>query len=110
MLSDRPMAELRVESRNAGDLGGRDFRLLANPLDRLARQIAIMPLNRLQQGNHRLPPVAQAGDDLIDELQIELGHICRVGQGSEQDPPFISFYLGGTALCMIHLSYYPRWF
>ena len=73
----RPVPKLGVESRYAGDRGGRDPREVADAFQGLLGEEAIVLLDRLQDGDHHLRPVAQSLDGLVDEVQIEFAlHSC----------------------------------
>ena len=71
---DRAVAELGVERRHAGDRRRRDLGQLADPLDRLARQVAVVRLDRLEDRDHGIAAAAEPLDGLIDEAKIEIGH------------------------------------
>ena len=60
-LPDRPVAELGVEGRHAGDRGRRDVGQLADPLQSLLGQVAVVLLDRLENRNHRLRRTADVG-------------------------------------------------
>ena len=74
--ADRAVAELRVERRDAGDRRGRDVGQLADALERLARQVAVVRLDRLQDRDDRLGPRPELLDRLVDEAQIERVSVC----------------------------------
>jgi len=65
--SNRPMAELLIKSRYSGDCSGCNLRQIANALECFARQIAILGLDGLQKGNHRIAAAPVSGDYLIDK-------------------------------------------
>ena len=62
--ADRAMAELGVEGRHAHDRRRRDVGQLADPLDRLARHVAIVRLNRLEDRDHGIAAAAEPLDAL----------------------------------------------
>ena len=78
--ADRAMAELAVERRHAHDRRRRDLRQLADALDRLARHVAIVRLNRLQDRNHGILAAAEPLDALIDESEIKFRHFLCIAK------------------------------
>ncbi len=83
VAADRAMPELGVERRHAHNRRRRDVGQLADPLDRLARHVAIVRLDRLEDRNHDLAAAAEPLDGLIDESEIEFGHYvyCEAASG-----------------------------
>ena len=74
VLPDGAMAELVVEGRNAHDRRRRDVGQPADALDRLARHVAVVRLDRLEDRNHGILAAAEPGDALVDEGEIEFRH------------------------------------
>ena len=72
VLSHGPVPELRVERRYPGDVRRRDLGQLANPLERLLGQVAVVRLDRLEDGDHGLAPAAPILDRPVNEAQIEV--------------------------------------
>ena len=69
-----PVPELRVERRDAGDLRQGNVALLGHPPQGLARQVAIMALQDLQDGQNPVRIAPQAVQRLIDKGEIEFHH------------------------------------
>ena len=66
--------ELRVERGNAGDLRQGHVALLRNPAQRLPRQVAVMTLQDLQDGQDPVWITPQTVERLIDKGQVEFHH------------------------------------
>ncbi len=77
VLADGRVAELVVERRDARYVGGGDLADLADPLQRLGRQVAVVHLDRLEDRYKPLAGGPDAGDRLVNVCQIDVGHFSN---------------------------------
>ena len=66
-------AELVVESGDGGDLGGGDASELADAIEGLGREPVVVIVEGLEDGDGAITAVADAGDDFVDEGEVNVG-------------------------------------
>ncbi len=79
VLPDRRAAELGVEGRRTGDLGGRDVREFAHAPESFVGQVAVVLLDGVQKGDGGLARAAEAGDGIVHEGELDAA-VDRLGR------------------------------
>ena len=74
MFARRLVAEHVVKGRNARDGGGANFGQLAQALQRLLGQVAVMFLERLENRDQRLGFAPDALHRFLDKIEVNVGH------------------------------------
>ena len=90
VAADRAVAKLGVERGHAGDARRGDRGLLADPLQGLLGQIAVVPLDGLQDGNHHLRTAAEPVERLVNESHVNVAHLLSVGWVESAGPARVS--------------------
>ena len=75
----RPMPELRIERGYARDRRGRDLGEATHPLQGRLGQVAIVSLDRLENGYQHVGLASQLLDGPIDEGEVKVRHGLKKG-------------------------------
>ena len=73
VLTDRLVTKVIVKRRHTGDVGRCDFGQLADALQGRLRQVPIVMLQRLQNGNHGIAPGSTLGNHLLNNTEVKFG-------------------------------------
>ncbi len=82
ILAYGAVSKLRIKRRDARDLGKRDLALLGHAPQGLDGQIAVMPLQDLQDGQNPVRLATHTVEGLIDEGEIEFHRHALSGLGA----------------------------